>query len=57
MARYKVKERSYINNRVVEAGEIIEFAGKPGKNLEKIEAAAKVAPPAPAPAPAENKAN
>lgn len=57
MARYKVKERSYINNRVVEAGEIIEFAGKPGKNLEKIEAAAKVAPPAPAPAPAETKAN
>lgn len=48
MARYKVKERSYINNRVVEAGEIIEFAGRSGKNLEKIEAPAKVAPPAPA---------
>lgn len=55
MARYRVKARSFINNQIVEPGAIVEFTGRPGSNLEKVEAAAKVAPPAPKdPAPAKD---
>lgn len=43
MARYKVTARSYINNRIVEAGEEINFDGKPGSALEPVDAAAKAA--------------
>lgn len=35
--QYCVLERSFINNTVVEEGEIVEYDGKPGKNLELIE--------------------
>jgi hypothetical protein len=36
MAQYRVKERSFINNTIVEEGEIVEYAGRPGSNLEPI---------------------
>lgn len=43
MARYLVKERSFIDNKLVEAGVKIEFDGIPGKNLEPLDKAAKEA--------------
>lgn len=36
MPQYKVLQKSYINNRIVEEGEIVEYDGKPGTNLELI---------------------
>ncbi len=36
MAQYRVKETSFINNKLVQAGDIVEYDGKPGKNLEPI---------------------
>lgn len=38
MAKYLVKERSWIDNRLIEAGEEIEYDGIAGTNLEKITA-------------------
>lgn len=43
MARYRVLERSYINDRLVEAGEEVEFDGLPAHNLEPLDKAAKAA--------------
>lgn len=43
MPRYKVLERSYIDNRIVEAGAIITFDGKPGANLQLVEDAPRKA--------------
>ncbi len=37
MATYRVLKRSFINNQIVEEGELVEYAGKPGSNLEPIE--------------------
>lgn len=37
MAKYRVLTKSYINNSIVEAGELVEFDGKPGSNLELVE--------------------
>lgn len=37
MAKYKVLVQSFINNKIVEAGEIVEYDGRPGTNLEPIE--------------------
>lgn len=37
MARYRVKETSFIDNKLVEAGAEIEFTGEPGSNLELVE--------------------
>lgn len=37
MPRYKVLATSFINNTIVEEGEVIEYAGKPGTNLELVE--------------------
>jgi hypothetical protein len=36
MARYRVKELSFIENKLVEEGKIIEFSGTPGDNLELV---------------------
>ena len=37
MAKYQVLERSFINNTIVEEGAIVEYEGKPGKNLKLVE--------------------
>ena len=34
--KYLVLARSFINNRLVEEGDIVEYDGKPGTNLELI---------------------
>lgn len=36
MAKYRVTERSFINNRLVEAGEIVDYDGEPAGNLEAV---------------------
>ena len=36
MAQYKVLQKSFINNNIVEEGEIVEYEGKPGANLELL---------------------
>ena len=38
---YRVLETSFINGRLVQAGEKVEFDGKPGANLEPIKAEKK----------------
>ncbi len=43
MAKYRVKEKSFIGNVLVEAGVEIEFDGTPSANLEPIDAPAKKA--------------
>lgn len=43
MARYRVLERSFIDNRLVEPGEEVEYEGLPGHNLEPLDKAAKAA--------------
>ena len=37
MAKYRVLEKSFINNAVVEEGQVIEFDGEASSNLELIE--------------------
>lgn len=37
MAKYRVLTKSHINNAIVEAGEVVEYDGKPGSNLELVE--------------------
>lgn len=34
--KYRVLEKSFIGGRIVEEGEVIEFDGKAGNNLEPI---------------------
>jgi hypothetical protein len=43
MAKYRVKEKSFIGNVLVEAGTEIEFEGIPSTNLEPLDAPAKKA--------------
>lgn len=43
MAIYKVLERSYINDKIVEVGDEVEYDGLPSSNLEPIDASAKKA--------------
>ena len=43
MARYKVLQRSFINNTTVEEGAEVEWDGIPGANLEPIDEPAKAA--------------
>lgn len=43
VARYKVLRRSYINSQILEEGEEVDYAGKPGSALEPINEAAKLA--------------
>lgn len=37
MAKYRVKEKSYIGTRICEAGDVVDYDGKPGSNLEPVE--------------------
>lgn len=37
MPRYRVLEKSFIDNKLVEEGEIVEYEGETGSNLELIE--------------------
>ena len=37
MAKYKVLEKSFIDNAIREEGEIVEYEGEAGPNLELIE--------------------
>lgn len=37
MAKYRVLTKSFINNAIVEAGELVDYDGKPGSNLELVE--------------------
>jgi hypothetical protein len=41
MPRYRVLEKSFIIDRIVEAGEEVEYGGWPGHNLEPLDAAAR----------------
>lgn len=43
MAKYKVLEKSHINDRVVDAGEEIEYDGLPSANLQPIDSDGKKA--------------
>jgi len=43
MAKYRVKEKSFINNTLCEAGEEIEFDGIPHANLEPLDKAGEKA--------------
>lgn len=36
MARYKVLATSYINNKLVHPGDVVEYKGKAGSNLELV---------------------
>jgi len=38
MPRYLVLAKSFINNTIVEEGEVVEYDGKPGSNLELVKA-------------------
>jgi hypothetical protein len=38
MPQYRVLQKSFINNALVEEGAIVEYGGTPGPNLELIEA-------------------
>jgi cytochrome c biogenesis protein ResB len=37
MAKYRVLTKSFINNTIVEAGDVVEYDGKAGTNLELVE--------------------
>lgn len=37
MAQYRVLAKSFINNAIREEGDVVEYDGKPGSNLELIE--------------------
>jgi hypothetical protein len=39
MPQFRVLAKSFINNRIVEEGEVVEFDGEPGSNLEAIKPA------------------
>jgi hypothetical protein len=36
MPKYHVLVKSFINNTIAEAGEVVEYDGKPGSNLELV---------------------
>lgn len=36
MAQYRVLAKSFINDTIVEEGEIVNYDGKPGANLELV---------------------
>lgn len=37
MAQYRVLAKSFINNSIVEEGDVVEYDGKPGSNLELVQ--------------------
>lgn len=42
MARYRLLERTFINNSLREAGEIVDYDGQPGSTLQPVETKSKV---------------
>lgn len=36
MPKYRILAKSFINNTIAEVGEVVEYDGKPGSNLELI---------------------
>lgn len=58
MAKYRVLVRSYINNAIREEGDVVEYDGRPGSNLELIEVPKEAkAHKAKAPQPADGAAD
>lgn len=43
MPQYRVTERSFINNQLAETDAVVEYDGKPGPNLEPMDASAEAA--------------
>ena len=41
MAQFKVLEVSYIDNKICQPGDVVEYAGFPSENLEPLDAPAK----------------
>lgn len=41
MPRYRVLQKSYINERIVHEGEEVDYDGQPGTNLEPLDAEAR----------------
>lgn len=41
MPTYRALQKSFINNRIVEEGETVEYDGEPSANLELVEDAPK----------------
>jgi hypothetical protein len=37
MAKYRMLAKGYINNAIIQAGEVVEFDGKPGKGMVAID--------------------
>jgi len=46
MPKYRVLVRSFINDGLREEGEIVEYNGKPGSNLELVDGPAEAEAPA-----------
>lgn len=46
MAKYRVLAKSFINNTIVEVGEVVEYDGQPGRALELIDDSKPEAKPA-----------
>lgn len=46
--QYRVLQKSFIGNRIVEEGEVIEYDGEPSSNLELVKKGKKAAADAPA---------
>lgn len=51
MAQYRVLAKSFINDRIVEEGDIVDYDGETSDNLEPVKGKAKKADPATDPAP------
>lgn len=43
MAQYRIKTKSFVNNGIREEGEIVEYEGIPGDNLEPMDKPAEKA--------------
>lgn len=43
MPKYRVLEKSFINNAIAAEGDIVDFDGKPGPNLEPVDKPAQAA--------------
>lgn len=56
MPRYRVTEQSFIGNRLVPAGETVDYDGLPGTNLEPLDDEAKAAKSVGRPKPAPGMA-
>jgi len=41
MAKYRATEQSFINDKLVEKDEIVEYTGQPGSNLELVKGNSK----------------